>query len=89
MQPQIHCIFDMYFLLCFFSSVRLVLIAIRPHSPGYVREDFDVTPKMSTYLVAFMITDLVKSNPTRIAATNPDLPNISIWSRKEATDMTQ
>lgn len=61
----------------------------RQHAPGYIREDFDITPKMSTYLVAFMITDLVKTNPTKTTPIDPDLPIISIWCRKEAADMTQ
>lgn len=62
---------------------------IEQHSPGYMREDFDITPKMSTYLVAFMVTDLIKTNPIKSNEIDPDLPNINIWSRKEAADMTQ
>lgn len=64
-------------------------LAVRQHTPGYIREDFDITPKMSTYLVAFMVTDLIKTNPTKSTPTDPDLPDISIWSRNEAADMTQ
>lgn len=74
----------MYFMLHFSLS-----LAVRQHTPGYIREDFGITPKMSTYLVAFMVTDLIRTNPTKSAPTDPDLPSINIWSRKEAADMTQ
>lgn len=61
----------------------------RRSSPGYVREDFNITPKMSTYLVAFMVTDLVKTNTKSSSPQDQSLPEINIWSRKEAADMTQ
>lgn len=79
-----------HFLLFYvFPRFSFGLIVIRQHSPGYIREDFDITPKMSTYLVAFMVTDLIKTNPTKSNKIDPELPNINIWSRKEAADMTQ
>lgn len=61
---------------------------IRYPEPGYIREDFDKTPEMSTYLVAFMVTNLVKTNTTQ-SLGNPSGPEINIWSRKEVADMTQ
>lgn len=42
---------------------------------------------MSTYLIAFMVTDLVQSNVSHI--DRPDgLPQINVWTRAEMTDMT-
>ncbi|GAB0092441.1 Aminopeptidase [Sergentomyia squamirostris] len=55
------------------------------HRPGYVQEDFAVTPKMSTYLVAFIVSDLVQSNNT---TPLHDAPRIRVWSRPEMSDMT-
>lgn len=65
----------------------IMLLIRRPH-PGYVREDFQITPRMSTYLVAFMATNLVKTNAST-AIKDAKLPQINIWSRKEVADMTQ
>lgn len=48
---------------------------------------FGATPKMSTYLAAFIISDLVVSNHTS-AAVEKDEPVVKIWSRREVTDMT-
>lgn len=42
---------------------------------------------MSTYLAAFIISDLVVSNHTSTATK--DEPEIKIWSRREVTDMTE
>lgn len=56
---------------------------------GYVREDFNTTPLMSTYLVAFMATNLVKTNVSRVALGTESLPQINIWSRKAVADKTQ
>lgn len=47
---------------------------------------FAPTPKMSPYLAAFIISDLVVSNHT--SKRNQDEPEIKIWSRREVTDMT-
>ncbi|XP_055326116.1 endoplasmic reticulum aminopeptidase 2-like, partial [Sitodiplosis mosellana] len=44
---------------------------------------------MSTYLVAFMATNLVKTNASETAIKDAKLPQINIWSRKEVADMTQ
>lgn len=57
---------------------------------GSIREDFDVTPKMSSYLVAFIVSDLVNTNvsdPADEQANN--LPTINIYTRKEVADMTK
>lgn len=56
--------------------------------PGYIREDFDITPNMSTYLVAFMVTDLVRVNTSKNFPEKSNLPEISIWTRKSVADMT-
>lgn len=44
---------------------------------------------MSTYLVAFMVTDLVKTNVTHSMETPANLPEINIWTRKDLADMTK
>lgn len=55
-----------------------------------MREDFDVTPKMSTYLVAFMVTDLIKTNVSQAKKPADNrLPEINIWTRRNVADMTQ
>lgn len=57
--------------------------------PGYIREDFDITPKMSTYLVAFIVSDLVNTNVSKGIQQPTNLPEINIWTRKEVADMTK
>lgn len=51
---------------------------------------FAATPKMSTYLAAFIVSDLVASNHTAKTGgqAQDDGPEIKIWSRREVTDMT-
>ncbi|XP_055851068.1 aminopeptidase N isoform X3 [Episyrphus balteatus] len=59
---------------------------ITKYRPGYVKEDFEITPKMPTYLVAFIVSNLVKanySNSDRSAKTQ-----IEFYTRSEGTDMT-
>ncbi|KAL5282628.1 hypothetical protein ACFFRR_005619 [Megaselia abdita] len=54
---------------------------------GFVRDDFQTTPRMPTYLVAFIVSDLIKSN-----VTDNDLiksPVVNIWTRPETTGMTK
>lgn len=68
-----------------------MLIAPRTRMPNseYIREDFHITPNMSTYLVAFMATNLVNTNVSHSIEKDATLPEINIWSRKEVADMTQ
>ncbi|XP_037030897.1 aminopeptidase N isoform X2 [Bradysia coprophila] len=54
--------------------------------PGYIQEDFEITPKMSTYLVAFIVSDLVIANVSTVPLAS-NLPRINIWTRKEVADM--
>ncbi|XP_031634254.1 aminopeptidase N-like [Contarinia nasturtii] len=59
---------------------------------GYIRQDFNTTPLMSTYLVAFMATNLVNTNVSRTSikdAPVEELPRINIWSRQTVADLTQ
>ncbi|XP_058451744.1 aminopeptidase N isoform X2 [Malaya genurostris] len=51
--------------------------------PGYLREDFEVTPRMSTYLVAFIVSDL-----KLVQRSQGFTPQINIWSRAEVGKMT-
>lgn len=63
---------------------------IRRYShPGYIQENFAITPKMSTYLVAFMVSDLVNTNASRGVSLPEDMPEINIWTRKDVADMTR
>lgn len=57
--------------------------------PGFIREDFMVTPNMSTYLVAFMVSDLVNTNASTDIGETLKMPKINIWSRKNVADMTK
>jgi len=53
---------------------------------GYVRDDFLVTPKMPTYLVAFIVSNMVDS---RFAALDSEMtPRVEIWTRPQFIDMT-
>ncbi|XP_058826206.1 aminopeptidase N isoform X2 [Topomyia yanbarensis] len=51
--------------------------------PGYLKEDFEVTPRMSTYLVAFIVSDL-----KLVQRSQGFTPQINIWSRPEVGRMT-
>lgn len=42
---------------------------------------------MSTYLAAFIVSDLVVSNHTA-TGDNKSGPEVQVWSRREVTDMT-
>lgn len=51
--------------------------------PGFKKYDFDVTPRMSTYLVAFIVSDL------ELAQRSENfVPQINIWSRPDVSKMT-
>ncbi|XP_017131390.1 aminopeptidase N isoform X2 [Drosophila elegans] len=53
---------------------------------GYVRDDFMTTPKMPTYLVAFIVSNMVDS---RYAALDSEMsPRVEIWTRPTFVDMT-
>ncbi|XP_052836414.1 aminopeptidase N isoform X4 [Drosophila gunungcola] len=53
---------------------------------GYVRDDFMTTPKMPTYLVAFIVSNMVDS---RYAALDSEMsPRVEIWTRSTFVDMT-
>lgn len=55
--------------------------------PGYVRVSFAETPKMSTYLVAFIVADnLVPAK--NLDVLDDSLPEINIYTRPEVTNMT-
>ncbi|XP_055901908.1 aminopeptidase N isoform X2 [Eupeodes corollae] len=60
--------------------------AITKERPGYVREDFETTPKMPTYLVAFVISNLVKANFS-VSDKNAKT-KIEFYTRPEGIDMT-
>lgn len=54
--------------------------------PGFSKETFETSPKMPTYLVAFHISNLHRSN---VSDNDPFLPEINIYSRKEVAPMTR
>lgn len=69
--------------------IKFMIFFYRSPHPGYYREDFQMTPRMSTYLVAFMASNLVKTNASESAIKDAKLPQINIFTRKEVADMTQ
>lgn len=44
---------------------------------------------MSSYLVAFIVSNLVNTNVTQTEELPKDLPAINIWTRKDVADMTR
>ncbi|XP_044004960.1 aminopeptidase N isoform X2 [Aphidius gifuensis] len=56
-----------------------------PNDPNYLMDIFEKTPEMSTYQLAFMISDFESLSPTRtvnrIEGRNP--LDIKVWGRKE------
>lgn len=54
---------------------------------GYVRENFAITPKMSTYLVAFHISDLKMAKQSD--PNDKSLPHIKMYTRPEYENMTK
>lgn len=56
--------------------------------PDYVREDFNVTPRMSTYLVAFVVSNLVNASVDE-SIEAPYLPTIRMWTRPQHQHQTQ
>ncbi|XP_030375833.1 aminopeptidase N isoform X2 [Scaptodrosophila lebanonensis] len=57
-----------------------------PHRPGYIRDDFLTTPKMPTYLVAFVVSNMVGSSYANMDSALK--PRVEIWTRPTFTDMT-
>lgn len=56
------------------------------HRPGYIRDDFMTTPKMPTYLLAFIVSNMADS---RFADLDGGLvPRVEIWTRPTSVDMT-
>lgn len=64
----------------------MALLIYRPIREGYVKEDFGTTPKMSTYLVAFHVSDLVLAHESD---TKKNSHNIKVWTRKELKNLTE
>ncbi|XP_058127378.1 aminopeptidase N [Anopheles ziemanni] len=52
--------------------------------PGFVRDVFEVTPRMSTYLVAFITSDLELAQPPALDFK----PSVSIWTRPDVRHHT-
>lgn len=51
-----------------------------------MREIFEPTPKMSTYLIAFHLSNLHRSDLKKEPELN--LPTVNIYTRKEVSQMT-
>lgn len=51
-----------------------------------MREIFEPTPKMSSYLIAFHLSNLHRSEVKRDTEVN--LPTVNIYTRKEVSKMT-
>lgn len=58
----------------------------RMHRLGFSIEKFVTTPKMPSYLVAFHISNLQRSE---LSDNDPFLPEINIYSREEVSSMTR
>lgn len=50
-------------------------------------DKFETSPEMSTYLVAFIVSNMVSSNYSEIDKRYA--PRVEIWTRPEVTDMTK
>lgn len=53
---------------------------------GYVRDDFMTTPKMPTYLVAFIVSNMADSGYATLDSAMH--PRVDIWTRPNFLDMT-
>ncbi|KAH8382048.1 hypothetical protein KR009_001575, partial [Drosophila setifemur] len=53
---------------------------------GYVRDDFMTTPKMPTYLVAFIVSNMIDSGYSTLDSAM--VPQVDIWTRPTFVDMT-
>lgn len=69
----------------YLSNMRHVSSGIYRH--GYAIETFAPTQRMPTYLVAFHLSNLHKSDVAMEAAV--DLPQINVYARREVSSMTR
>ncbi|XP_055586170.1 aminopeptidase N-like isoform X2 [Uranotaenia lowii] len=86
--PEMKATFDISLVHSEDKSMALsntALIRTSVHRPGFLRRDFETTPRMSTYLVAFIVSDLELAQQSQLLAFKPQ---ISIWSRPEVRRMT-
>ncbi|KRG01187.1 aminopeptidase N isoform X2 [Drosophila mojavensis] len=56
------------------------------HRLGYIRDDFLTTPRMPTYLLAFIVSNMVDSSFGEL--DNALVPRVEIWTRPTFVDMT-
>lgn len=68
-------------------NLLIYQIINRPVRDGFTRENFLVTPKMSTYLVAFHISDLKLAKESD--ANNKSLPHIKMYTQPGYENMTK
>lgn len=52
--------------------------------PGWVRTDFDITPLMSTYILAFVVSDF-----KYVSTTGPNGLKIRVWARDDYINNTE
>lgn len=84
---RIELIYSFLFFCCICLS-RILYPMDSILDDGNIKEDFMVTPKMSSYLVAYQVSDLVNTNVTQKEQPK-DLPVINIYTRKDVSDMTK
>ncbi|XP_008544416.1 aminopeptidase N [Microplitis demolitor] len=67
------------------SNTPLIASTEIPEEPNFMRDNFEKTPEMSTYQLAFMISDFESMSPSR--SVNPiegrSPLEIKVWGRKE------
>ncbi|EDV90658.1 aminopeptidase N isoform X2 [Drosophila grimshawi] len=56
------------------------------HRTGYIRDDFKTTPKMPTYLLAFIVSNMVDSLYGNLDGGL--MPRVEIWTRPTFVEMT-
>lgn len=59
-------------------------ISIVETQPGWTRTDFDVTPLMSTYILAFVVSDFKYAS-----TTGPHGLKIRVWAREDYINNTE
>jgi len=79
--------FEFNFAINFKILIKFISYQSRDVRDGFIRENFQVTPKMSTYLVAFHISDL------KLGMESDDddesLPKIKMYAQPEYENMTK